>query len=257
MITYDSNAAQEIERSYLTPEIIQQRSRTLDALSLGAGERVLDAGCGTGLLLEQMAIAVGDNGQAFGLDYSPDMLDVARHRCQHLNNVSLHQGSVEQMDFEEDSFDVVSCSQTLLYVEQVEAALREFYRVLKPYGRLGIVETDWRGVVFSSLDEALTRKILCAWDSAVESPNLPVKLGNLLRRLKFSAIRVEAIPIINSSYTGKNFSAGMLKWFARNAVKQAAITQNESDQWQQQLQELAQQDAYFFSVNRFLFTAVK
>jgi ubiquinone/menaquinone biosynthesis C-methylase UbiE len=257
MIVYDIKAAQDTERSYLTPEIIQQRSRTLDALALQAGEQVLDAGCGTGLLLEQMAISVGDNGRAVGVDYSPDMLDMARHRCQGLGNVELQQGSVEQLDFESDSFDVVSCTQTLLYVEQVETALEEIHRVLKPHGRVAILETDWRGVVFNSLDESMTRRILTAWDDAVESPNLPVRLGKLLRELNFSAIRVKAIPILNSSDNGNNFSSGMLKGFAKNAVKHNAITQQESDQWQQQVQELVQQNAYFFCVNRFLFTAVK
>jgi arsenite methyltransferase len=257
MVTYDAKAAQNTERSYLTPEIIHQRSRTLDALALQAGERILDAGCGTGLLLEQMAISVGDKGQVVGLDYSPDMLDMARHRCQSLAHVELQQGSVEHLNFASNSFDVVSCTQTLLYVEQVEKALREIHRVLKSHGRVGIIETDWRGVVYNSLDELLTRRILTAWDNAVESPNLPVKLGELLRRLNFNDIKVEAIPIINTSYNDNNFSSGMLKGFAKNAVKQAAITQQESDQWQAQIQQLVERNAYFFCVNRFLFTAVK
>ena len=257
MVTFDSKAAQSTERSYLTPEIIHQRTRTLDALALQAGERILDAGCGTGLLLEQMAILVGDKGQAVGLDYSPDMLDMARHRCQSLAHVELQQGSVEKLDFQPNSFDVVSCTQTLLYVEKVETALREIHRVLKSRGRVAIIETDWRGVVFNSMDELMTRKILTAWDNAVASPNLPVKLGELLRKLNFSAIRVEAIPIINTSYGDNNFSSGMLKLFAKNAVKQVVISQQESDQWQAQVQALVQRDAYFFCVNRFLFTAVK
>ena len=257
MVTYDRQAAQDTERSYRTPEIFQQRSRTLDALALQAGEQVLDAGCGTGLLLEQMAISVGDSGQVVGVDYSPDMLDMARQRCQDLDNVELHQGSVEQLDFEQDSFDLVSCIQTLLYVARVETALGEIHRVLKPHGRVGIMETDWRGVVFNSLDESLTRRILDAWDNAVESPNLPARLGGLLRQLNFSAIRVEAIPILNTSDSGNNFSSLMFKGFIKNALKQGAITQQESEQWQQQVRELVHQNAYFFCVNRFLFTAVK
>lgn len=257
MVTYDRKAAQNTERSYLTPEIIQQRTRTLDALALQAGEQVLDAGCGTGLLLEQMAISVGDSGRVVGVDYSPDMLDMARQRCQDLGNVELHQGSVEQLDFESERFDVVSCTQTLLYVKQVETALGEIHRVLKPHGRVGIIETDWRGVVFNNLDKSLTRRILDAWDEAVESPNLPAKLGGLLRQLNFSAIRVEAIPILNTSDNGRNFSSMMFKGFIENALKQGAITQSEGEQWQQQVRELVQQNAYFFCVNRFLFTAVK
>ena len=257
MVVYDSKAAQHIERSYLTPEIIQQRTRTLQALALQAGEQVLDAGCGTGLLLEQMANSVGDAGRVVGLDYSADMLKMAGIRCHDYSHVELQQGSVEQLGLESDCFDVVSCTQTLLYVKQVEAALKELYRVLKPHGRIAILETDWRGVVFNNMDESLTRRILSAWDNAVASPNLPVKLGELLRKLNFKAIKVEAIPLINTSYSGKNFSAGMLNWFTENAVKQAAITQQESDRWHAQVQELVQRDAYFFCVNRFLFTAVK
>jgi arsenite methyltransferase len=257
MITYDRKAAQDIERSYLTPEIIKQRSRTLDAMALQAGEQVLDAGCGTGLLLEQMSQSIGDNGRAVGVDFSPDMLEVADQRCQGLSNVELQQGSVESLDFESESFDVVSCTQTLLYVKQVETALAEIHRVLKPHGRVAILETDWRGVVFNSQDNAMTRRILDAWDEAVESPNLPVKIGKLLRQLNFSAIKVEAIPIINTSFAENNFSSSMLEWFTKNALKKAAISQQESDQWLQQVQQLAQQNAYFFCVNRFLFTAVK
>ena len=257
MVTYDRQAAQNTERSYQTPEIIRQRSRTLDALALQAGEQVLDAGCGTGLLLEQMANSVGDSGRVVGVDYSPDMLDMARHRCRDLGNVELRQGSVEQLDFEQERFDVVSCTQTLLYVAQVETALGEIHRVLKPHGRVGIIETDWRGVVFNNLDESLTRRILDAWDNAVESPNLPAKLGGLLRQLNFSAVRVEAIPILNTSDNGENFSSMMFKGFIKNALKQGVITQQESEQWRQQVLELVQQNAYFFCVNRFLFTAVK
>ena len=257
MVTYDRKAAQDTERTYLTPEIIRQRSLTLEALALQTGEQVLDVGCGTGLLLEQMARSVGDSGQVVGVDYSPDMLDMARHRCQDLGNVELQQGSVEQLDFEAEKFDVVSCTQTLLYVEQVETALGEIHRVLKQHGRVAILETDWRGVVFNSLDESLTRRILTAWDNAVESPNLPAKLGRLLRNLNFSAIRVEAIPILNTSDSGNNFSSMMFKGFLENALKHGAITRQECDQWQQQVRELVQNNAYFFCVNRFLFTAVK
>jgi arsenite methyltransferase len=256
MITYDSKAASDIERNYLTPEIIRQRVQTLEALALRAGESVLDAGCGTGLLVEQMAMAVGDSGQITGVDFSQDMLNMASQRCQGLENVHLQQGSVELLDFEADNFDAVSCTQTLLYVTQVDTAIDEMQRVLKPGGRIAILETDWRGAVINNQNEALTRRIMDAWDAAVESPNLPVKLGPMLRKRGFNAIKIEAIPIINASGIGNNFSSGMLKWFTKNAVKQDAISEHESEQWMWQMRELARQDNYFFCINRFLFTAV-
>lgn len=257
MQRYDSKAAQRIERSYQTPEIIRQRLNTLDALALRAGERVLDAGCGTGLLAESMAGQVGSQGGVVGVDNSAAMLAVAQQRCAQLQQVELREASITELDFEAQSFDAASCTQVLLYVDQVELALEQLHRLLKPGGRLAIIETDWRGLVLNNQDEALTRRILDAWDGAVASPNLPVKLGAMLRRLGFSALRIEPIPVLNTSYLESNFSAGMVQFFAKNALDKNLISEDESKRWQAQLEQLGAQQEYFFCVNRFLFSAVK
>jgi arsenite methyltransferase len=257
MVIYDKKAAQDIELSYQTPEIIRQRIQTLEALALRAGEQVLDAGCGTGLLVQGMSSTIGAEGRIIGVDFSNDMLELAKVRCAEMANIELHQGSVTQLDFEDNRFDAASCIQTLLYVSEVETALSELHRVLKPGGRVAILETDWRGVVLNSPDQAMTRKILDAWDAAVSSPNLPVKLIPLLKQQGFSAIKTEAIPILNTSYSEVNFSSNMLANFSTSAAKNNVVTEAEADQWITEIRDLAKTDSFFFCVNRFLFTAVK
>ncbi len=91
MVKYDQEAAREIERNYITPEMAQQRVRTLEGLALQPGEHVLDAGCGTGLLVQELAIAVGLDGRVVGIDNSSDMLDLATKRCK-----GLTPGSIEK-----------------------------------------------------------------------------------------------------------------------------------------------------------------
>ena len=257
MVIYDKKAAQNIELSYQTPEIVRQRIQTIEALALRAGEQVLDAGCGTGLLVHAMSSTIGSQGRIVGVDLSHDMLEMAKNRCSELANIELEQGSVTQLDFDDNSFDAASCIQTLLYVDDVETALSELYRVLKPGGRVAIIETDWRGVVLNSPDDVTTRKILDAWDAAVSSPNLPVKLTLLLKQLNFSAIKTTAIPILNTSYSDVNFSSGMLEYFSTYAVKNKVITSDDAQLWMKQIRDLSTTDSYFFCVNRFLFTAVK
>jgi len=257
MEIYDKKAAELIERSYQTPEIVNQRLRTLAALALTSGESVLDAGCGTGLLLELEALAVGREGRAEGVDFSDDMLAHARTRCGGLEQVNLQQGSVENLPFEDASFDALSCTQTLLYVKDMDQALKEFYRLLKPRGRIAIIETDWSGAIINSEDQVVTRKILDAWGRAVINPNLPRRLRPVLRQVGFSAPRVEAIPVLNASYSKSSFSANMLQNFAGTARKLGAISDAESDAWLEGIERLIQKDEYFFCVNRFLFTAVK
>jgi ubiquinone/menaquinone biosynthesis C-methylase UbiE len=257
MEKYDKKAAALIDRSYQTPEIVNQRLRTLAGLALVRGERVLDAGCGTGLLLEQEALAVGSEGRAEGVDYSEDMLANARARCADLSQVGLNQGSVDSLPFDDASFDALSCTQCLLYVENLDGALAEFYRVLRPGGRIAVLETDWNGAIMNSLDQSLTQRIFDAWDLACANPNLPRRLRPLLAGLGFGALRVEAIPVLNPSYCENSFSANMLDNYARSARRRNIITEDEARDWRSGIDELIQQDAYFFCVNRFLFTAVK
>ena len=257
MEKYDSKAAARIDQTYQTPEIVNQRLRTLTALGLMRGENVLDAGCGTGLLLEQEALAVGPQGRAEGVDSSDDMLAHARARCERLAQVNLQEGNVDSLPFDDSSFDALSCTQTLLYVDRLQAALQEYHRVLKPGGRIAIIETDWGGAMLNGSDLLLTQSIFNAWSDAVANPYLPRKLTSLLRNIGFGAIRAEAIPIVNLSYIENSFSAGMLEGFAKTALKQQVITQPQADDWLADIERHGERDEYFFSVNRFLFTAIK
>ena len=257
MDTYDKKAAELIERSYQTPEIVNQCLRTLTALALARGESVLDAGCGTGLLIEQQARLVGSQGRAEGVDLSEAMLAHARERCAGLQQVKLQQGSIETLPFDNASFDAVSCTQTLLYVKDMDKALHEIHRVLKPRGRIAIIETDWDGAIINNLNPVMTRKIFDAWSLAVVNPNLPRRLEPLLERIGFGARRVEAIPVLNASYSRHSFSASMLHTFADTAVKQNTIKVEEAETWRNDIDSLIERGEYFFCVNRFLFSAIK
>ncbi len=257
MVDYDEEAARRIERSYITPEMAQQRIRTLEGLALRPGEHVLDAGCGTGLLVQELAIAVGPEGRVVGIDNSLDMLDLATKRCKGLPQVQLKKGSLKELPEKGESFDAVTCVQVLLYVSEVSKALAEMQRVLKRGGRIVVLETDWRGVVLNSPDEVLSRRMLAAWDDAVPSPNLPVQLGPLLRAQGFTAIRVDAIPILNTSYAPDNFSVGALEWIAHYAQEQGVVTEKEAAAWLADLGRLGEKGEFFFCVNRFQFTGVK
>ena len=136
MVEYDEKAAREIERNYITPEMAQQRIRTLEGLALQSGEHVLDAGCGTGLLAQELAMVVGPGGCVVGIDNSLEMLKLATKRCKGLAQVQLKQPSVEELPEQEGSFDAVICIQVLLYISKVSKALAEMHRVLKRGGRI-------------------------------------------------------------------------------------------------------------------------
>jgi demethylmenaquinone methyltransferase/2-methoxy-6-polyprenyl-1,4-benzoquinol methylase len=117
------------------------RAATAEAV-VRAGDRVLDACCGTG----DLAVACARiGGKVTGLDFSERMLERARRKAPGLEWV---RGDLLSLPFEDASFDAATIGFGLRNVEDVEGALRELRRVLAPGGRLGILEiTRPRGLL--------------------------------------------------------------------------------------------------------------
>lgn len=90
--------------------------------------RLLEAGCGTGLVLKRMAPHAKF---AMGLDLSSGMLHKAREK-----NLQVVQGSVTQLPFADATFDVVCSFKVLAHVEAIQTAMHEMSRVLRPGGHL-------------------------------------------------------------------------------------------------------------------------
>ena len=105
-------------------------------------DRVLDACCGTG----DLALAAErEGGRVTGLDFSDRMLERAREKSRTIEWV---RGDVTALPFEDASFDVATVGFGIRNVPDLEDALRELARVLRPGGRLGILEiTQPRGIL--------------------------------------------------------------------------------------------------------------
>ena len=113
----------------------------LDRLDAQPGERILDVGCGTGLLLERLQRTVPDV-RLTGVDPVPEMLALARQRLT-TAATELRGAAAERLPFADGSFDAVVSASVFHYVRRPEVALAEARRVLRPGGRL--VLTDWSG----------------------------------------------------------------------------------------------------------------
>ncbi len=109
----------------------------LDVAAIKPGQKILDVACGTGLVTIPAAKATGDSGKVVATDISQKMVDMLTERVSQegLEQVSTARMDAENLDFSDDSFDVVLCALGLMYVPSPVEALKEMKRVLKPGGR--------------------------------------------------------------------------------------------------------------------------
>lgn len=110
---------------------------------LKKGQRALDVAGGTGDLTVYMSNQVGPTGEVIISDINPDMLEQGRRRLIDkgiAGNIKFVQANAEELPFEENSFDCVTIAFGLRNVTDKDKALRSMYRVLKPGGRLLILE---------------------------------------------------------------------------------------------------------------------
>lgn len=119
------------------------RDRTVDVARLEPGEHVLDVGCGTGGLAMAAKRRVGSNGKVCAIDASPEMIDRARKKAHRAGvYVDFETAAVERLPFPDATFDSVLASIMIHHLpEDVRRqGLREMRRVLKPGGRLFVVD---------------------------------------------------------------------------------------------------------------------
>ena len=111
------------------------RRAILDALGLGRGDRLLEVGCGGGLLLRE-ALATG--AEATGLDHSDEMVELARERAPGAEVVL---GRAEKLPFGDDEFSAVAMSVVFFFFDDPVGVLTECRRVLRPGGRIAVYTT--------------------------------------------------------------------------------------------------------------------
>ena len=126
------------------------RERGLELLDVKEGEAVLEVGFGTGYSLVEIARRVGATGKAYGIDLTPEMVEVAKKRLQKeglAEKVELYEGDAREMPCQERQFDVVymAAALELFDTPDIPRVLAEIKRVLKPAGRLGIISMPREG----------------------------------------------------------------------------------------------------------------
>lgn len=148
---------------------------------------ILDVACGTGEFAK-LLLAKNHQQQITGIDISQSMLDIAKDKLQAYSNVNLYNTSVTSLPFADESFDIVICASAFHYFESPQVALFQMKRVLKPQGKLIIL--DWCRDYF-------LLKIVDTWlkltDSAHQQCYTQAELNKMLSTANFNVIKQDKI----------------------------------------------------------------
>jgi SAM-dependent methyltransferase len=142
-----SGSGPEAYERYIVPAWMGAWARDLvDIGEVRADQRVLDVGCGTGVVTRQAARLAGPSGKVVGLDVNEGMLQMARRFAaqEAIDSIEWQQGDAASMPLGEAAYDLVLCQQGLQYFPDRAAAMREMARVLVPGGRLAL--SVWRAL---------------------------------------------------------------------------------------------------------------
>jgi len=132
------------------------RQESIALAQINPGDKVLDVGCGTGDLTLEAKKLAGSAGEVYGIDASPNMIRQAQQKANRTGvNVTFQVGLIEDIEFPENRFDVVLSSLMMHHLpdDLKRAGLTEISRVLKPDGRLLIV--DMQSTTGGSLGQRL------------------------------------------------------------------------------------------------------
>jgi SAM-dependent methyltransferase len=129
------DAAEVYERCFVPAIFGRWAPQVADAARVASEDRVLDVGCGTGVLARAAADRVADESQVTGLDLNEGMLAVARRLRP---RIDWRQGDATKLPLPVESYDVVMSQFSLMYFPDRSAAIKEMVRVLRPGGRLAV-----------------------------------------------------------------------------------------------------------------------
>jgi ubiquinone/menaquinone biosynthesis C-methylase UbiE len=251
--------ARSLEVRGRTPAQVRLRRRFLRFVPIRAGQRVLEVGCGTGVVMRDVAALVGSRGEVVGVDPSRSMLDAARalarsHALRRRMRWRLAPGAA--LPFAGDHFDTTLAITVLLHVADPAAVVREMVRVTRPGGRVGAQDQDFGTVAVTHPDRTLTERIM--WGVAThmyEEPHSGRRMPSLLRAAGLDEIRL--LTDVFQDTALEPFAKSFLERRAANAVRFGIVDAPAAQKWLDGFTELVARGDFVLTFNYYGAIGVK
>ncbi|WP_330251153.1 methyltransferase domain-containing protein [Nocardia sp. NBC_00565] len=237
------------------PGIRRLRTWAHEALALQPGESAVDIGSGTGTEVMAFADAVGPTGTTFGVEPDPHLLASAERRAQQAGSTAkFHTGDAYGLPFGAGTFDAALCERVFQHLTAPNRAANEIARVLKPGGRVVVMDSDWGTAIVHPGDREVVRGVIDTLVSATTNPFAGRRLSGLLTKAGLVIDEVGSHALVQDRTVG---AGSLVNRISAMAVARGSITEAQRDQLIADLQQGADSGDIHLSVTMFAVLAHK
>ncbi len=247
-----ADLAQFIDARADLPDQQRAHAALVAALDPQPGAQLLDLGCGTGPLTRRLLPIVGPAGLVVGCDISHAMLSVARARGPDTANLRYdHQPDPLRLPYPAAQFAGALAARVLMHVDDPIALAREVLRVVRPGGRLAVLDFDWGTLALDHSDRALTRRILDWRTDYVDGNNWGGR-QNAAHLLRAGWIVREVVVQVAVARDARGTLAGGVRRAAQLAAAAAVISADQQNAWTAEIDARLAEGVFFASINEYI-----
>jgi SAM-dependent methyltransferase len=243
-----------LEERSRTPDLLEVNTTFCNFLDPQPGERVLEVGSGSGVICRLIALHLQAGGSIVGVDISPDIVAEAQ-------KIALREGLADRITYEcwagetlpypNASFDCACAARLLLHANDPDAILSGMQRVVRPGGRVVVMDWDFGTVVVDHPDRELTRRILQWRNDHHGGDNWSGR--QLWRRMTVAGLQRLSVHPVVSVVRGELDGLTQSLWRAAQVAREGgAISPEEQNGWMGELKARIKEGTFFASIVYFI-----
>jgi ubiquinone/menaquinone biosynthesis C-methylase UbiE len=253
---YEEGYAGNVDTDYLdklTLDDIKLKERTYAMMRAAEGHTVLDVGCGPASDTIALGKIVGSKGKVIGIDHDPDMIATANKRAGEAGVSDFVEHRLADgmgLPFDDNTFDSCRSERVFQHVEEATQLLEEMIRVTKPGGYIVIADADHSTHGTSTQYDDMDMRFRDLALQVLKNPHAGRKLYKMLKLAGLAD--VESDPVLRSWTDFNQWRPFAFDLGIPIGLKMEAWTQQEADQYEDDLQQLHDQGAFFAQVGYIL-----
>ncbi|MEU7059479.1 methyltransferase domain-containing protein [Streptomyces sp. NPDC046197] len=220
-----------------------------EALAVRAGERALDVGCGTGSQTRRLADAAGPEGDVLGIEPNPGLRAVAEERAAASGSPArFTDGDALALALPDASVDVVWCERVLQHLTEPDRAVAEMARVLRPGGRIALLDTDWATTILHPGEPDVMAAFTSAALAGAANPHSGRRLAGQLAQTGLVIDDRGSQALLQDH---RSVPWPLVRMLGASAVRRGLLTEEQRDRAYAGLEEAAGQGGLHMSVTMF------